>query len=263
MCVSLRHTSLTIYLFHLIPSDQYTRHKILINEYTLNHAGATARLQRDTSGRRSDYDILAENHRFLWESEDEDDGDSSDARRSLQQDWGRRLAKKYYDSLFREFAICDLSRYTENKVAMRWRTEGEVIEGRGQLTCGEKRCSQSCDLKTWEVNFRYEEQGVSKNALVKLRLCPACSSMLNWKEKRKQVKRKKHKKRKKSRRDVHHKKERKEERERESSSSSSSSSPSDASSGEGEERRDSQAATSSGDAAERFLQRLCKDVMMA
>lgn len=30
--------------------------------------------------------------------------------------WERRLAKKYYDKLFKEYAITDLSRYKENKV---------------------------------------------------------------------------------------------------------------------------------------------------
>jgi len=29
---------------------------------------------------------------------------------------GRRLAKKYYDKLFKEYCIADLSRYKENKV---------------------------------------------------------------------------------------------------------------------------------------------------
>jgi len=29
---------------------------------------------------------------------------------------GKRLAKKYYDKLFKEYCIADLSRYKENKV---------------------------------------------------------------------------------------------------------------------------------------------------
>lgn len=31
---------------------------------------------------------------------------------------GKRLAKKYYEKLFREYCIADLSRYKENKVAL-------------------------------------------------------------------------------------------------------------------------------------------------
>lgn len=81
----------------------------------------------------------------------------------------QRLAKKYWDRLFKEYCICDLSRYKENKVAMRWRTEKEVLDGKGQFTCGEKRCEARDDLKSWEVNFAYIEEGQKKNALVKLR----------------------------------------------------------------------------------------------
>ena len=29
---------------------------------------------------------------------------------------GKKLAKKYYDKLYKEYCICDLSRYKENKV---------------------------------------------------------------------------------------------------------------------------------------------------
>jgi len=53
---------------------------------------------------RQDIDVIRENHRFLW---DEDDTPES---------WEAKLAKKYYDKLFKEYCICDLSRYKENKV---------------------------------------------------------------------------------------------------------------------------------------------------
>lgn len=36
------------------------------------------------------------------------------------------------------------------------------------------------NLKSWEVNFKYIEEGIQKNALVKLRLCPKCSDKLNY-----------------------------------------------------------------------------------
>jgi len=45
----------------------------------------------------------------------------------------KQLAKKYYDKLFKEYCIADLSRYKENKIAMRWRIEKEVQEGKGKL----------------------------------------------------------------------------------------------------------------------------------
>lgn len=40
--------------------------------------------------------------------------------------------------LFREYAIADLSRYREGKVGLRWRTQCEVVSGRGQFVCGAK-----------------------------------------------------------------------------------------------------------------------------
>ena len=51
-------------------------------------------------------DVIRENHRFLW---DEGEGTEEDP-------WGKRLAKKYWDKLFKEYCIADLSRYKENKV---------------------------------------------------------------------------------------------------------------------------------------------------
>lgn len=70
---------------------------------------------------------------------------------------------------------------------MRWRTEKEVMDGKGevafsysvstrfnhsfflgQFICGDKRCNESRDLTSWEVNFAYMEDGQKKNALVKL-----------------------------------------------------------------------------------------------
>lgn len=52
---------------------------------------------------------------------------------------------------------------------MRWRIEKEVIEGKSQFICGDKRCQSSDSLKSWEVNFGYIEHNEKKNALVKLR----------------------------------------------------------------------------------------------
>lgn len=50
--------------------DVYTRHKELINFYYLSYPGATAKLQRDTSRDRTDYDVLKDNHKFLWDEDE-------------------------------------------------------------------------------------------------------------------------------------------------------------------------------------------------
>lgn len=51
---------------------------------------------------------------------------------------------------------------------MRWRIEHEVVAGKGQFICGNKKCEERIGLRSWEVNFAYLENGEKKNALVKL-----------------------------------------------------------------------------------------------
>lgn len=158
----------------------YDRHKKLINDYLLLKGESITSLKRDTSRDKRDFDVIKENHKFLW---DEDDDEPST--------WEARLAKKYYDKLFKEYCICDLTYYKYNKVALRWRTEKEVVVGKGQFECGNKKCNIKEGLRSWEVNFGYIEHGEKKNALVKLRLCPECSTKLNYRSQKREVKRKK------------------------------------------------------------------------
>ncbi|KAK6104608.1 Folate-sensitive fragile site protein Fra10Ac1 family protein [Brugia pahangi] len=119
----------------LMTLDVYTRHKELINQYYLCYPGATAKLQRDTSRDRTDYDVLKDNHRFLW--------DDDELMKAAEKSWEARLAKRYYDKLFKEYCIADLSQYKKNRIAMRWRTEREVRSGKGQFECGNKRSHAS------------------------------------------------------------------------------------------------------------------------
>ncbi|XP_015591384.1 protein FRA10AC1 homolog [Cephus cinctus] len=158
----------------------YDRHKKLVNDYFALRQGSALSLKRDTSRDKTDYDVIKENHRFLWDEEN----DAPDS-------WEARLAKKYYDKLFKEYSICDLMYYKLNKVALRWRTEKEVIVGKGQFECGNKKCQEKEHLRSWEVNFGYVEHGEKKNALVKLRLCPECSEKLNYKTQKREIKRRK------------------------------------------------------------------------
>ncbi|CAH1119202.1 unnamed protein product [Phaedon cochleariae] len=157
--------------------NPYDIHKLLINEYVLNRPGDTSKLKRDKSGDRNDYHVIKENHKFLWEEDDETDS------------WEQQFAKRYYDKLFKEYCIGDLSLYKENKIALRWRVEKEVVSGKGQFSCGNKKCLQEDGLRTWEVNFGYTEKGEKKNALVKIRLCSECSKKLNYHSKKREVKR--------------------------------------------------------------------------
>nr|XP_040031689.1 protein FRA10AC1 [Gasterosteus aculeatus aculeatus] len=162
---------------HIISLNAFERHKKFVGDYILYYGGHLADFRRSADKDKTDLDVLRENHRFLWRDEDEED-----------MTWEKELAKRYYDKLFKEYCIADLSRYKENKFGFRWRTEDEVVSGNGQFECGNKRCETQEGLKSWEVNFAYVEHGEKKNALVKLRLCPECSFKLNYHHKRKEVK---------------------------------------------------------------------------
>lgn len=130
------------------------RHNYILNQFVLPTAadGESRRHKRDI-------DVIRENHRFLW---DEDDADIA------ALSWEQRLALRYYRKLFKEYCIADLTRYKENKIALRWRTEQEVVTGLGQFQCGSRHCGEKDGLRSWEVNFKYIEQGEVQNALVKV-----------------------------------------------------------------------------------------------
>ncbi|KAM3859966.1 protein FRA10AC1 [Diretmus argenteus] len=162
---------------HLISMNAFERHKKFVGDYILYYGGKMADFKRSTAKDKTDLDVVRDNHRFLWRDEDEED-----------MTWEKELAKKYYDKLFKEYCIADLSRYKDNKFGFRWRIENEVVSGKGQFQCGNKRCEKQEGLKSWEVNFAYVEHGEKRNALVKLRLCPECSFKLNYHHKRKEVK---------------------------------------------------------------------------
>lgn len=101
--------------------------------------------------------------------------------------WETRMAVAYYRRLHKEYAICDLSQYREGKLGLRWRTEREVLSGKGQFECGAKGCEERQELHSYEVNFKYKEEGASgqqeiKNELVKVRLCASCAEKLYYKK---------------------------------------------------------------------------------
>lgn len=103
LCSRLRLTlEMSARLRNLNP---YELHKYLVNVYCLTAKGSTAMLSRDASKDRTDIDVIRDNHKFLWEEDD------------VADTWEKQLAKKYYDKLFKEYCICDLSMYKKNKVS--------------------------------------------------------------------------------------------------------------------------------------------------
>jgi protein FRA10AC1 len=105
----------------------------------------------------TDYDVLRKEHRY--------DSSTLTSRfiRDEEEDLNRwegkltstshtaRLAKKYYDRLYKEYVIVDVSRYQEGKFGFRWRIEKEVFEGKGQFICAAKRCDNREGLESYEV----------------------------------------------------------------------------------------------------------------
>ncbi|KXZ54811.1 hypothetical protein GPECTOR_4g882 [Gonium pectorale] len=161
------------YASHFLGLNAAERHKKLVNDYLTYYArGGDARDAAGSSAPvRTDADALVEHHRFI-----RDDNDDSNAS------WEVRLAKRYYDRLFKEYAIVDLTQYKQSKLGMRWRTAKEVMAGKGQFVCGAKGCDASDGLCSYEINFAYQEAGERKQALVKLRVCPACAFKLNYRK---------------------------------------------------------------------------------
>ena len=100
--------------------------------------------------------------------------------KSGDSSWQERMVSKYHEHLFKEFALADLS--IPGKIGLRWRSREEVISGRGESSCGNKRCKYKNDsvdeLVTLEVPFSYKERGERKKELVKLKLCVNCRPLL-------------------------------------------------------------------------------------
>ncbi|KAJ7442461.1 folate-sensitive fragile site protein Fra10Ac1-domain-containing protein [Mycena latifolia] len=148
---------------------------------------STSSSKAATTPGKTEFEILKAFHKFLREDDEH------------ATSWDEQLAAKYYDSLFREYAVCDLKHYKSGNFALRWRTEAEVLAGAGETSCGNTRCAHHdpagpparTPLSTLELPFTYTEHGEAKSALVKAVLCEKCLGKLMWtrrKEKERAVK---------------------------------------------------------------------------
>lgn len=108
-------------------------------------------------------------HRFILD----DEAESSDT-------WEMQLVQAYHNRLFKEYCLTDFRLTSPNtsKLALRWRSEKEVISSKGQFICGNVPCDAKLELSSWQVNFEFFEEGLRKNVLVKIRLCLNCSKLL-------------------------------------------------------------------------------------
>ncbi|XP_020553256.1 protein FRA10AC1 isoform X2 [Sesamum indicum] len=199
------------YQDHIRGLNAYDRHKKFLNDY-VGYYGKDKSAQ-ETLPVKTDQDTLREGYRFIRTDEDD-----------MNPSWEQRLVKRYYDKLFKEYCIADMSQYKTGKIGLRWRTEKEVISGKvqlllrmlvagspfdslrikldctsllsGQFVCGNKHCNEKDDLSSYEVNFSYFEAGEHKQALVKLVACERCAAKLYYKKQKEkeQLKRKENEK---------------------------------------------------------------------
>eukprot|EP00250_Pteridium_aquilinum_P002644 c12867_g1_i1 orf=635-1099(-) len=129
------------YADHLMGLNAHDRHKKFMNDYVLHYSKSSTGVEQRRPI-KTDQDTLRETYRFI--RTEEDDLDSS---------WEQRLAKRYYDKLFKEYCIADMARYKDGKIGMRWRAEKEVISGKGQFVCGSKNCDAKDNLSSYEACF--------------------------------------------------------------------------------------------------------------
>ncbi|GAA5848803.1 hypothetical protein JCM9279_002950 [Rhodotorula babjevae] len=147
---------------------------------------------------KDELDVLKERHQFVRDSNVD----------SATLSWEDQLAFKHYETLFKEYAIVNLKHYKSGAIALRWRTEAEVLAGIGHLTCASLRCDYhepspsilvalelddgappapddetplvSARLEELEVPFGYDERGERKSVLVKVVLCRECAKKLRY-----------------------------------------------------------------------------------
>jgi protein FRA10AC1 len=155
-------------LMRLSPAS---RHRSFMEDYDRFHRGPDAARERARVLHRpltTDAHVVRDTFRFLRDDEED----------AALGAWESRVARRYYDKLFREYIVADLSRWRERRLGARWRVEREVVLGKGQFICGEKHCDETRGLASYEVHFAYEEAGEQKEALVKLRCCAECAEKL-------------------------------------------------------------------------------------
>lgn len=116
--------------------DAWERHQEYVSRYLSVYGdGGKALKARLEARNRNDWDILKEKHRFLRDEEDNDlsvatAGGPSSASSAYEDE----VAKRYYNHLFKEYAIADMKHYKSGGVALRWRSEEDVVDGIGQFS---------------------------------------------------------------------------------------------------------------------------------
>ncbi|PWW73900.1 hypothetical protein C7212DRAFT_283963 [Tuber magnatum] len=155
-------------------TSAYARHLQAASAYVSYYGGTVP----TPAKYRNERDILEDHHQFI----------RTDGEADTEE---KRIAKSYYDKLFKEFAMVELERWREKQIAMRWRTKQEVLDGKGQFSCANLSCrnhrstldenpDEEGGLRSVELNFEYVEHGEKKHALVTARVCKGCAVKLRY-----------------------------------------------------------------------------------
>ncbi|KAK6907649.1 hypothetical protein I203_101647 [Kwoniella mangroviensis CBS 8507] len=121
----------------------------------LSHYGPNSDLvAADLKSRKSDWDVVKENHRFIRDDEE-----------PQNVSWEERVARAYESKLFKEFALIDLKHFKSHQFALRWRTAPEVINGVGEDTCGSLRCKYHNPPSTTSSNGEERKRQISLSNL--------------------------------------------------------------------------------------------------
>jgi hypothetical protein len=85
------------------PSSAYTRHLQQVSAYLHYYGGS----KPQPSNFRTERQLLEENHKFIRDDDDDDDKNGTGEK---------EIARRYYEKLFREFALVELGRWREGMV---------------------------------------------------------------------------------------------------------------------------------------------------
>ncbi|XP_065626804.1 uncharacterized protein LOC112038771 isoform X5 [Quercus suber] len=140
------------YQAHIRGLNAYDRHKKFLKDYASFYGKEDSRNVKLPV--KTDRDTLREGYRFIRTEEDD-----------MDPSWEQRLVKRYYDKLFKEYCIADMSQYKTGK--------------------GSSYVVTNTVMKkmTW-LAMSYSEAGENKQALVKLVTCERCADKLHYKRRK-------------------------------------------------------------------------------
>jgi protein FRA10AC1 len=88
----------------------------------------------------SDYEELKKSYKFIIDDENEQQEEDEQSKSNQKSSWKDRMVQTYHSHLYKTHVIADLTQYKTSRIGLRWRTEQEVMIGKGVETCGNKHC---------------------------------------------------------------------------------------------------------------------------